>query len=161
MTDLLTDILIHIIISLGLFVDFSKAFDRVHHLLNELSMYGISDNRLELIQSHLQDRTQRLFLTLGTATYTYVVRIGTGVPQDSSMGTFLLLLLYKGKTLDMTRLDAAEAYVFVSGWFPSQFSAVNSDKTDYECVIRDRRRQKFHVNNVDKGASTMLCQELS
>ena len=48
--------------TLGVFIDFAKAFDTVDHniLLRKLFHYGIRDNNLKLLQSYLQNRKQYL-----------------------------------------------------------------------------------------------------
>ena len=47
----------------GLFLDFSKAFDTVDHsiLLDKLFYYGIRSNVLSCIKSYLSDRSQYVY----------------------------------------------------------------------------------------------------
>ena len=44
----------------GIYLDFSKAFDNVNHeiLLQKLSMYGIQDTALEWFRDYLTNRSQ-------------------------------------------------------------------------------------------------------
>ena len=76
---------------LGLFLDFSKAFDTVNHdiLFLKLENYGIRGVALEMLKSYLSNR------------YQYVVyndvesekqKISCGVPQGSILGPLLFLL---------------------------------------------------------------------
>ena len=50
-------------IVVGLFLDFTKAFDTLNHtvLINKLHKYGIRGNALNWIKSYLSDRNQFVF----------------------------------------------------------------------------------------------------
>ena len=64
------------------YLDFSKAFDRVDHeiLLKKFAIFGIGGNVLKLLKSYLEDREQRdkIDHCLSTA-----LPIKSGVPQGS------------------------------------------------------------------------------
>ena len=64
----------------GLFLDISKAFDRVWHdgLIFKLKSYGISGSLLLLIQSFLEGRSQRVVIDGQSSEWT---GISAGVPQ--------------------------------------------------------------------------------
>ena len=76
---------------LGLFLDFSKAFDTVNHdiLFKKLEFYGIRGIALHWFQSYLSDRVQY-------AEYNNVSsckdKVLCGVPQGSILGPLLFLL---------------------------------------------------------------------
>lgn len=75
-----------------LFIDFSKAFDRVSHskLINKLSLkYNFSIEAAKLIQSYLTGRTQSVFSNF---TLSSPVDIISGVPQGSILGPILFSL---------------------------------------------------------------------
>ena len=76
---------------MGVFLDFSKAFDNVNHdiLLNKLEHYGIADNALCWFQSYLTDRKQ--YVTYNGATST-TKTIKCGVSQGSILGPLLFLI---------------------------------------------------------------------
>ena len=66
----------------GVFLDISKAFDKVWHegLILKLNQYGISENLLCLIKCFLKNRKRRVVLNGQTSSWTNVL---AGVPQGS------------------------------------------------------------------------------
>ena len=77
--------------TLGIFIDFSKAFDTVNHniLCSKLEHYGIQDNMLNLINSYLTSRQQYVFYGNKASTRLPLVM---GVPQGSVLGPLLFIL---------------------------------------------------------------------
>ena len=76
---------------IGVFLDFSKAFDTLDHtiLLQKLSVYGIRGNALSWFESYLKDRRQ--FVTYnGVWSETKILQCG--VPQSSILGPLLFLI---------------------------------------------------------------------
>ena len=69
----------------GVFLDISKAFDKVWHdgLLLKIKSFGISGNLLILIQSFLCNRMQRVVLNGQCSDW---MKISAGVPQGSILG---------------------------------------------------------------------------
>ena len=78
----------------GVFLDISKAFDRVWHkgLLFKLKSNGIEGNLYNLIESFLCDHFQRVILNGQNSKWE---KISAGVPQGSILGPLLFLILYK------------------------------------------------------------------
>ena len=78
-------------ISLGVFLDLSKAFDTVSHsiLLDKLSHYSLSDNTLKWFKNYLKDRKQYVFID-GINSSSRI--ISYGVPQGSIFGPILFLI---------------------------------------------------------------------
>ena len=75
-----------------IFVDFRKAFDVIDYdlLLRKLSLYGMSNNALELFQSCLTNRQQ--YVTVGTKTSS-LSTLKLGVPQGFHLGPILPLYI--------------------------------------------------------------------
>ena len=77
--------------SIGIFIDYRKAFDTVPHsiLLRKLERYGIRGVALDLFHSYLCNRKQVVRIN---NTYSNEVTINVGVPQGSILGPILFIL---------------------------------------------------------------------
>ena len=73
------------------FLDISKAFDRVWHegLIFKLKRIGVGGNLLEWIKSYLSNRRQRVVIGGATSEWKY---LEAGVPQGSILGPLLFLI---------------------------------------------------------------------
>ena len=74
---------------LGVFIDFSKAFDTVDHdiLLSKLSYYGIQGKTYNWLKSYLTNRKQYVL-----SRETGMLDVVCGVPQGSTLGPLLFLI---------------------------------------------------------------------
>ena len=103
---------------IGVFLDFSKAFDTVNHdvLLQKLQHYGIRGSALKWFQSYLSDRCQ--YVTYNGQESSKKA-INCGVPQGSILGP-LLFIIYINDLSNvcnhmMSLLFADDTNLFVSG----------------------------------------------
>jgi hypothetical protein len=88
-------------ISIGLFLDLSKAFDLVDHdiLLRKMTRMGIRGVALKWFQSYLENREQKVEITYRCKETNEIINclsqnrpIRHGVPQVSVLGPVLFLL---------------------------------------------------------------------
>ena len=75
----------------GIFLDTSKAFDKVWHdgLIFELKSYGTEGELLLLLKNYLHNREQRVVLNGQTSEWK---RIYSRLPQGSVLGPLLFLV---------------------------------------------------------------------
>ena len=76
---------------IGIFLDFSKAFDTINHkiLLYKLSHYGIRGKALEWFRNYLKNRKQYVSLNQNNSS---LKEIENGVPQGSLLGPLLFIV---------------------------------------------------------------------
>lgn len=105
-------------LTIGIFLDFKKAFDSIKHeiLLQKITEYGIRGSSLNLIRSYLSNRFQYTDMKHSKSE---MGKINYGVPQGSILGP-LLFLLYINDIVNVPLtadiiLYADDTNVFFSG----------------------------------------------
>ena len=91
------------------FLDISKAFDRVWHagLICKLEVLGVCNPLLNWIRSYLAHRRQRVVLEGQSSSWK---GIGSEVPQGSVLGPLLFLIYINNLTEDIISLPLIYAY---------------------------------------------------
>ena len=112
-----------------MFLDISKAFDKVWHerLILKLNQYEISENLLRLIKCFLKNRKQKVALNGQTSSWTNVL---AGVPQGSILSPLFFLIYINDVSDDFSsnpKLFADDAFIF--------------------SVIRDKNTSSKELNN--------------
>ena len=154
--------------AIGIFLDFSKAFDTVDHniLLAKLNFYGIRGVPLDFLRSYLTDRKQ--FSTYNNV-QSSTKHVSCGVPQGSILGPLLFLLYVNDLAMVseslFTLLFADDTNCFITGkdiptlvrkinkdldsislWLKANRLSLNVDKTKFILFEPKRKRCNADVN---------------
>jgi len=118
-----------------LYLDMSKAFDKVSHaeLLHRLREFGFGGNILQWFRSYLTDRHQQTTILGATST---AVPVTLGVPQGSILGP-LLFLLYENHLSDVVKNStiatfADDTKIIRTIKSSTDASALQDDLTNFE-----------------------------
>ena len=165
--------------TLGVFLDFSKAFDTIDHkiLLSKLNTYGIRGVSNTWINDYLTDRQQYVLYCGSESSYQ---TIKCGVPQGSILGPLLFLLyindLANVSTLLHSIIFADDTNLFISGtnlqdmsrimnnelkllveWLKCNKLSLNVSKTNFMIF---RSRKSIPLPKVDIKINEISIQEV-
>lgn len=125
-------------LTVGLYLDFSKAFDRVNHaiLLQKMECYGFRGVASQLLRSYLDERLQ--FTEIGTHR-SRLRRISCGVPQGSILGEILFLFyindIIKLNTTCHFIIYADDCTVFFKG---QELCSIQAEASAFCSKLNDR-----------------------
>ena len=114
----------------SIFLDISKAFDKVWHdgIIYKLTQNGISRNLLKLLEDFLKERKQRVVLNGQVSTWK---NVNAGVPQGSILGLLLFLIYINDLTDGLT----TNVKLFADN--TSLFSVVHDTQTSANDLNKD------------------------
>ena len=132
---------------LGLFLDFSKAFDTVNHeiLFTKLEFYGVRGISLNLFKSYLCGRHQFVEYNGASSGKSGIV---CGVPQGSILGPLLFLIyindLAHASEKIFSILFADDSNLFLSGKDPNQL--ISTMNIELVHIVKWLQVNKLSVN---------------
>ena len=141
----------------AVFLDISKAFDKVWHegIIHKLKCNGISGNLLNFFENYLQNRKQRVVLNGTKSTWK---NVSAGVPQGSVLGPLLFIIYIN----DLTDNISSDMRLFADA--SSLFTRVSGIEETHEKLLNDLRtvtswahQWKMVFNpNIDKQAIEII-----
>ena len=118
----------------SVFLDISKAFDKVWHeeIIFKLKQNGISDDLLNILSDFLRNRKQRVTLNGQSSSWT---NFNAGVPQGSILGSLLFLIYIN----DLSDGLSSNAKLFADD--TSLFSVVHDINTSAAGLNKDLKKK--------------------
>jgi hypothetical protein len=153
-------------VTIGVFIDLSKAFDTINHkiLIDKLELYGVRGISLQWFKNYLTNRKQ--YVCVNNTVNSRINELICGVPQGSILGPLLFLIyindIVKVSPILNMILFADDTNLFISGenlietvttlncelcklsnWFKVNKLSLNIKKTNY--MIFQNRRKKIEL----------------
>ena len=132
---------------LGVFLDYSKAFDCINHsiLLQKLQYYGIRGVALDWFKSYLSNRKQFVYFNDTKSNYRDIT---CGVPQGSILGP-ILFLIYINDIVNISKilfpiLFADDSNVFLAGKNPNDM--IIKMNVELEKLVKWLQANKLSLN---------------
>ena len=147
-------------LTLGVFIDLSKAFDTVDHkiLLSKLKKYGIVGEELLWFDSYLKNRKQFVKVDESESN---ILDISCGVPQGSILGPLLFLIYVNDMHLSVPKLNvvmfADDTNLFISGKDHKNLFNIMNNQLE---LIDDWFAANKLSLNVQKTKYTLFCSSL-
>lgn len=144
---------------ISVFLDFSKAFDRVNHALlcAKLKYYGLDEISLNFFACYLQQRSQFVRTQLGTSSTELVV---SGVPQGSVLGPLLFLLYTADISAGLRVMDTyayADDIQLMYTFHPTNAQhASNCVNTDLNILTNYCKNNALQINAL-KTSAMLFC----
>ena len=139
----------------AVFLDISRAFDRVWHsgLVFKLKQIGIEGNAIRIIEDFLKDREQRVAIDGQVSDW---APIAAGVPQGSILGPLLFLVYIN----DITESVTSDVQIFADDTFIYRIAddeSSNKLNEDLENITKWAWQWKFQFNpTIKKQAVEIL-----
>ena len=139
----------------AVFLDISRAFDRVWHdgLIYKLKKIGVGGDMINILNSFLEDRTQR---TTIDGKFSEWVEIGAGVPQGSILGPILFLVYIN----DIVEIVDSDIRIFADDTFifrPADQNSSDALNKDLENITEWARQWKMLFNpDISKQAIEII-----
>lgn len=125
-------------LALGIYVDFTKAFDYLDHslLLRKLEYYGFRGTPLMLLKSYLSKRMQFVQINEHASG---VKPILSGVPQGAILGPFLFNIFVN----DIPQIDKQAKFVIYADDTTLLFSAASANELELKANKNSSRTRKM------------------
>lgn len=149
-----------------IYLDFSKAFDKVSHskLINVLTYYKINSKVIHWVQSYLSKRTQ---VTVVDNVFSDFANVASGVPQGSVLGPLMFIVYLQDlincisnkctnttiyafaddlKLVSSDPVDLQKALDIVNIWTKQWDLMLNAEKSEH-LTIRNKVTNSFFIDN--------------